>query len=86
MDNMTSQLAEQLKRNPAMLQSLMRSKDGQRLIQMLTQNDHGAGLQKAAQAASAGDTAQMIEMVQKIMQSPEGAALAEKINRAVQNR
>lgn len=86
MDNMTAQLAEQLKRNPAMLQSLMQSKDGQRLIQMLTQRDHGADLKKAVQAASTGDTTRMVQMVQQIMQSPEGAALAERINRAVQNR
>ena len=86
MDNMTAQLAEQLKRNPAMLQSLMQSKDGQRLIQMLTQKDHGAGLQKAAKAASAGDTTQMMQMVQSIMQSPDGAALIERINRALQNK
>ena len=85
MDNMTAQLAEQLKRNPAMLQSLMQSKDGQRLIQMLTQRDQGSGLKKAAQAASAGDTAQMVQMVQQIMKSPDGAALVERINQAMRN-
>ena len=44
MDEKTARLAEQLKNNPAMLQSLMQSRDGQMLMQMLTQGDRGAGL------------------------------------------
>ena len=86
MDNMTAQLAEQLKQNPAMLRSLMKSGDGQQLIRMLTQGDQGAGLQRAVQAASAGDSAQMVQMVKRVMESPDGAALVERINRAMQKR
>ena len=86
MDNITAQLAEQLKQNPEMLRTLMLSGDGQKLIRMLTQGDQGAGLQRAVQAASAGDTAQMMQMVKRVMQSPDGAALVERINRAVQKR
>lgn len=86
MDNMTAQLANQLKQNPAMLRSLMQSGDGKKLLHMLTQGDQGAGLQQAVQAASAGDTAQMIQMVKRIMESPDGAALVERINRTVQKR
>ena len=84
MNNMTALLAEQLKRNPAALRSLMQSPDGQALLRMLTQGDRGAGLQQAAQAAVQGDPAQITEMVNRLMQSPEGAALVERINRAVQ--
>ncbi|MBR5472091.1 MAG: hypothetical protein IKU81_08300 [Oscillibacter sp.] len=84
MDESTARLAEQLKNNPAMLRSLMQSRDGQMLMQMLTQGDHGAGLQQAVQAAARGNTAQMTQMVQRIMQSPDGAALIERINKAVQ--
>ena len=51
---------------------------------MLTQGDRGAGLQQAAQAAAQGNPAQITEMVNRLMQSPEGAALVERINRAVQ--
>lgn len=86
MDNMTAQLAEQLKQNPAMLRSLMQSRDGQQLIRMLTQDDQGAGLQRAAQAASGGDPTQMMQMVKRIMESPDGAALVERINRTMQKR
>ena len=47
-------------------------------------NSQGPGLQQAAQAAAKGDSAQLSEMVNRLMQSPEGAALVERINKAVQ--
>ena len=67
-----------------MLKSLMQSRDGQTLMRMLTQGDGGAGLQRAVQSAAKGDTAAVTRMVSQIMQSPEGAALVERINKAVQ--
>ncbi len=84
MDEKTTRLAEQLKKDPAMLRALMQSQDGQALMRMLTQGDQGAGLQRAVQSAVRGDTAQMVQMVNKIMQSPGGAELVDRINRAVQ--
>ena len=84
MDEKSAQMAEQLRKNPAMLKSLMQSRDGQTLMQMLTQGDGGTGLRKAVQSAARGDTGAMTQMVSQIMQSPEGAALVERINKAVQ--
>lgn len=84
MDERTAQMAEQLRKDPAMLRSLMQSRDGQTLMQMLTQGDRGAGLQRAVQSAAKGDTTAMVQMVNQIMQSPEGAELVERINKAVQ--
>ena len=84
MDEKSAQMAEQLRKNPAMLKSLMQSRDGQTLMQMLTQGDRGAGLQRAVQSAAKGDTTAMVQMVNQIMQSPEGAELVERINKAVQ--
>ena len=84
MDEMTARLAEQLKNNPAMLRSLMQSRDGQMLMQMLTQGDRGAGLQRAVQSAAKGNTTEMVDMVNQIMKSPEGAALIQRNNKAVQ--
>lgn len=84
MDDRSAHMAEQLRRNPAMLKSLMQSQDGQTLMRMLTQVDGGAGLQRAVQSAAKGDTAAVAQMVNQIMQSPEGAALVERINKAVQ--
>ena len=84
MDDMTARLAQQLKNNPAMLRSLMQSRDGQMLMQMLTQGDQGASLQRAAQEAAKSNPAEMASMIQRIMQSPDGAALVDRINKAVQ--
>ena len=83
MNDMTA-LAEQLRRDPAALRSLMQSPDGQALLGLLTQGDQGAGLRQAAQAAARGDPAQITEMVSRLLQSPQGAALAKRIQRAVQ--
>ena len=82
MDENTARLANELRQNPAMLQSLMRSPDGQALLRMLTQQDQGASLKQAVQSAIQGDTAKMVEMVRGIMNSPDGAALVERINQA----
>ena len=84
MDDNTARLAQQLRQDPAMLQSLMRSSDGQTLMRMLTQQDQGVGLQQAVRAAMKGDTGKMTEMLHSIMQSPDGAALVERLNRAAQ--
>ena len=84
MDEKTAQLAEQLKKNPAALRALMYSGDGKQLMAMLTQQDGGAGLQRAVQSAAKGNPSEMVEMVQQLMRQPEGAALVERIQKAVQ--
>lgn len=77
-------LAEQLRRNPAMLQGLMNSPDGQTLMRMLTRQDQGAGLQRAVQSAVQGNPAQIKQMMDRIMSTPEGAQLVQRISKAVQ--
>ena len=57
----------------------MQSPDGQKLLSMLTQ-DGGAQLQNAADAASKGNTADMVRMLAQIMKSEEGAKLVRNIN------
>ena len=84
MDESTARLAQQLKQNPETLRALMQSRDGQQLLHLLTQGDQGAGLQQAAQAAVRGNPAEMMQMVNRIMQSPDGAALVERIQKAIQ--
>ena len=83
MDENTARLAEQLKSNPALLRQLAQSQDGKTLMRMLAQRDQGAALQAAAQSAARGDTADMVRMVTQLMQSPDGAALVERINKAL---
>jgi len=84
MDESTARLAQQLKQNPELLRSLMQSRDGQTLMHLLTQGDQGAGLQRAAQAAAQGNPAEMMQMMNRILQDPNGAALAERIRNAIQ--
>ena len=59
MDEQTARMIQQLKSNPAMLQALMQSRDGQALMQMLSGGDRGASLQRAAQSAAKGNPAEM---------------------------
>ena len=83
MDLSAQEMMERLKNDRGALQQLMHSPDGMRLMQMLTQGDNGAALKNAAGAAARGDTTQMAQMVQNLMQSTEGAALAERIRRSM---
>ena len=86
MDQQTAQILQQLKNNPAALQALMQSRDGHALLQMLSGGDGGASLQRAAQAAAQGNPAEMARLVSQVMKSPGGAALAERISKAVNGR
>ena len=83
MDENTARLMEQLKSNPAQLRQLMQSRDGQTPMQIVTKKDQGPALQKAAQSAARGDPADMVRMVSQLMQSPDGAALVDRINKAM---
>ena len=71
MDQNTAQLIEKFRRNPAMAQSLLQSGDGQKLMQMLTRQDGGAALNRAAELAA---------MLSSLMQSPEGMAVMSRIS------
>ena len=84
MNETIKQMAERLKSNPAMLQSLLQSQDGQSLMRMLDQSA-GGGLQQAAQAAAKGNPEALARMIRQLMQTPQGAELISRINRTVQN-
>lgn len=83
MDDQTKQLLESLQSNPAAIQTLFRSQDGQQLLRMLTQADRGAALQHAALSASQGNTSEMVQLMGRVMHSPEGAELVERIGKAI---
>ena len=80
MDQSTQQLIDKFKHNPAMAQALLQSLDGQRLMQMLTSQDGGAALNRAAQSAAAGNTKELAAMLSGLMKSPEGMAVMNRIN------
>lgn len=80
MDQSTQQLIDKFKHNPAMAQALLQSLDGQRLMQMLTAQDGGAALNRAAQSAAMGNTKELAAMLSSLMQSPEGMAVMNRIS------
>ncbi|MBE6960915.1 MAG: hypothetical protein E7445_00435 [Ruminococcaceae bacterium] len=84
MDENMKRTIEALQANPAAAQALFQSRDGHRLMEMLTQADQGAALQRAAQNASRGNINEMVQMIRQVMTSPEGAALAKRISDAAQ--
>ena len=49
------EMMERLKRDPAALQAVMQSQDGQMLLRLLSGSDGGRTLQQAVRQAAAGD-------------------------------
>lgn len=70
--------AAALLKNRELLQSLLSSPDTRRLMELLGRNG-GAELKTAAR----GDTKTLAGMVRQVMDTREGAALVEKLGRAV---
>ena len=82
MDDKAKSIIQGMDQDPAAVQRLLSSQDGRRLVQMMAQVNGGPALQQAANSAMRGDTGQIVQMVNRLMQSPEGAALVERINQA----
>ena len=68
--------AQALEQNRAAISKLAQSGDAQRLMELLRQ---GGGVEQAAQAAAAGDPAALMAMMDRLMHTPEGAALVDRI-------
>jgi len=62
MDEQTARMIQQLKSNPAMLQALMQSRDGQALMQMLSGGDRMVN-----QLMQSPDGAALIDRINKTM-------------------
>ena len=60
------------------IRRLAGSGDAQQLVAMLRST---GGVQQAAQAAAKGDASQLMEMMNQLMSTPEGARLVERIRR-----
>lgn len=78
------EMMERLKRDPAALQAVMGSRDGQMLLGLLSGSDGGRTLQQAVRQAAAGDASAISEMLQGIMSTPQGAALVQRIGESLQ--
>lgn len=55
-------------------------------MQMLSAGDQGASLQRAAQSAAKGNPAEIMRMMNQVMQSPAGAELVQRINRSMKQK
>ena len=60
------------------IRRLAGSGDAQQLVAMLRSK---GGVQQAAQGAANGDTSQLMEMMNQLTSTPEGARLVERISR-----
>ena len=74
-DGMGGPVAELLKHREA-ISKLASGSEARELMHLL---DSMGGVQQAAQAAAGGNTGALTDMVQKLMQTEEGAKLAERI-------
>ena len=83
MDVSERDLARKLRENPALLQSLMRSRDAQTLFRMLGGQD--GGFRRAVQSAAQGDTEEIARRLRQVAQTPEGAAVMERLRRAAED-
>ena len=71
-------LPADLVKNKEALNRLARSGDAQRLVSLLKQS---GGVQEAARAAADGDPGQLMQMMDRLLNTREGAELVERISR-----
>jgi len=65
---------------------LMNSQEARALARMLSEQQSGASLQKAARDAAKGNTQQLGDLVRSISSSPEGARLLATLQRALEKQ
>ena len=79
---LNSQKTADLLKNGQAMEALLNSNEARRLMELLNQNS-GGGLKDAAQSAMKGDTAQLMGLVQGLMNNPQSAKLVEELNKKV---
>ena len=82
-DFLHSSQAQSLLKNKEKVMGMMNTPDAQRLLSLLQQKG-GEQLEGAAQSAMNGKPEQLIQIVQRIMATPEGAQAVDRINRDLQ--
>lgn len=76
-------IMNKLKSDPRALKSVMQSQDGQALLGMLSGGDTAA-LGQAARQAAVGDTAALSAMLSRVLSSPQGAELVQRLENRLQ--
>ena len=81
-DMLNSPQASDLMKNRQAIEDLLRSDEARRLMDLLDQNS-GGDLKGAAQSAMKGNTAQLMGLVQGLMNDPKSAKLVEELNQKI---
>ena len=76
-------IVNKLKSDPRALKSVMQSQDGQALLNMLS-GGNSAALGQAARQAASGDTAALSAMLSRVLSSPQGAELVQRLENKLQ--
>lgn len=79
-DVLNSPQAAELLKNRQTVENLLRSEEARRLVALLEHNS-GGSLQDAAQSAMKGNAAQLMSLVQGLMNDPKSAGLVEELNK-----
>ena len=78
------EMIEKLRANPEVLQSLMSSPDGRQLLGALQGRDGGKSLSHAVGEAAGGNSEEMVCLLRRVMSTPDGNALIQRIGEALQ--
>jgi hypothetical protein len=81
-DVMSSPEAAALLKNKDTVMGLLNSPDAKKLMELLNQNG-GANLKGAADAAMKGDSSALMGLMQKVMDTKEGAAAMDRLQKTV---
>lgn len=76
---------KELMQNKAALTELLRAPETQKLMQLLEKKS-GGNLKSAAQAATKGDPAKLMELMNEVMSAQEGAAVVEGLKKKLPNQ
>lgn len=82
-DILKSPQAEKLLKNKGAIESLVKSPDTKRLMDLLNKSA-GGGLKSAAEAAMKGDSSQLMGLMDRLMKDPEGAQVVDRLNKNMQ--
>ena len=77
---------KQLLSDKKTLEQVAKSPDAQHLAGIITQGQDQASLQKITEDAAKGDTAQLAQLIQKIVRDPKGAEMLQRLNKPIEKR
>ena len=83
MDAKTAAAIERLKQNKGLAEQIMHSGDGRRLMDLLTQGDGGAALNRATKSAAKGNTEELSQMLQNLMRDKNAAEVMNRLSNSV---